>query len=474
MQNKESEKEENYSNLLSEIEDEKLYGNVKPISFKNLRIINEQNKYSVCKIIKGKKIYGTGFLCFIPFKTILNRLPVLLTCNHVLSKEDVEIGKEIKLIFDDKNIKILVIDESRKVYKENPYDITMIEIKESDGFNMTKLLEIDYEIYDEGQLNDKFKNEPIYLIHYPKGSNSSFSNGVIKKIDSNNLILGHNCSTEYGSSGAPIINSDTFKVIGLHKGNNKNNKFNCGIILRKPIEDFYDKINGLSKDEPPKVNNPPKDSKDEHKKINIDGDSHENEINLKLKVFSKDINKKVYFLDNTNYISWSTKIKHYHDYLKELNESNTKVYINNKEIKYSKYFTPKEKGIYDIKIVFNVKMKDISFIFSNCSNILSIDFSSFDASYATNMRSMFYQCKLLKSINFTSFDTSNATDMSFMFYNCTNLDNLDISSFDIKKVENTKDMFLDCNNLKTIKVNTQSYDKIKPNLKLLSINIQTI
>ena len=119
-------------------------------------------------------------------------------------------------------------------------------------------------------------------------------------------------------------------------------------------------------------------------------------------------------MDNTNYISWSTKIKHYHDYLKELNESNTKVYINNKEIKYSKYFTPKEKGIYDIKIVFNVKMKDISFIFADCSNILNIDFSSFDASYATNMRSMFYQCKLLKSINFTSFDTSNATGMSFM------------------------------------------------------------
>ena len=67
-------------------------------------------------------------------------------------------------------------------------------------------------------------------------------------------------------------------------------------------------------------------------------DNKKNEIYLKIKIHKKEINKKVYYLDNTNYISWHTKKKHFHDYLKELNEQNTKVYINDKEIKYNKYF----------------------------------------------------------------------------------------------------------------------------------------
>ena len=43
--------------------------------------------------------------------------------------------------------------------------------------------------------------------------------------------------------------------------------------------------------------------------------------------------------------------------MKELNESNTKVYINDKEIKYTKYFSPTKEGIHKIKIKFNIKKR---------------------------------------------------------------------------------------------------------------------
>lgn len=160
--------------------------------------------------------------------------------------------------------------------------------------------------------------------------------------------------------------------------------------------------------------------------------------------------------------------------MKELNELNTKVFINDKEIKYTKYFIPKEDGIYDIKIVFNIKMKDCSFMFSDCGNILSIDLSNFDSSCVTRLDHMFYECYLLKSINFDNFYTTEVIDMSYMFLKCTKLENLDISSFDVNKVEKMLDMFLDCKVLKTVKVNKGSSNKIKEKLKnkvnLIEIN----
>ena len=59
-----------------------------------------------------------------------------------------------------------------------------------------------------------------------------------------------------------------------------------------------------------------------------------NQINIKLKIENKDINKDIYFLDNSN---------HKHIHLTELNESNTELYINNIKYKYQKYFKPEKK-----------------------------------------------------------------------------------------------------------------------------------
>ena len=162
------------------------------------------------------------------------------------------------------------------------------------------------------------------------------------------------------------------------------------------------------------------------------------------------------------------KKRHFHDFLTELNESNTKVYINGNEIKYNKFFIPKVEGIYDIKIVINIKMKNCSFMFSDCGNITEIDLSSFDASEATDISHMFYECYLLRSINFKNFNTNNVVNMSYMFVKCTRLEELDISSFNINKInlENSmKDLFLDCKSLTTVVVNKDSSDKIRKKLK---------
>jgi len=463
-------KEGKESNKFCEIINEGGIG--QPISFKDYDIFIEQNKYSVCKIIKDEKQFGTGFLCIIPFPDKLNQLPVLITCNHVLSKEDIKIGKEINLNFSDDYIKKLYIDKSRKVYtNDKKYDLTIIEIKQDDGFKISKMLEIDNDIndLDDDENLKKYENKSMYMIHYPNGNNS-LSFGTIEKVCDDNIEIIHLCPSRDGSSGSPIINYNTFKVVAIHIGRHKTNNINFGKILRKPLKEFNNNENKLEREKSyaSLKSKETIESETNIKKNSISFlDDKKNEIYLKIKILKKDIGKKVYYVDNTNFNDWETKKGHRHDFLKELNELNTKVFINNKEIKYNKYFIPKKEGIYDIKIIVGIKMKDCSFMFSDCGNILNIDLSNFDSSCVTRLDHMFYECYLLKSINFDNFYTTEVVDMSYMFLKCTKLENLDLSFFDFKKVEKEKmlDMFLDCKELKTVNVSKGSSYKIRDKLK---------
>jgi len=331
------------------------------------------------------------------------------------------------------------------------------------------MLEIDNDINDlddDGNLK-KYENESMYMIHYPNGNNS-LSFGTIEKVFDNNIEIMHLCPSRDGSSGSPIINYNTFKVVAIHTGRHKTKNNNFGKILREPLKEFNDNENKLKRE---KSYASLKSKETIESETNIKKnpisflEDTKNEICLKIKILKKDIGNKIYYVDNTNFNDWETKKSHRHDFLKELNELNTKVFINNKEIKYNKYFIPKEAGIYDIKILVNIQMKDCSFMFSNCGNILSIDLSNFDSSCVTRLDHMFYECYFLKSVNFENFYTSKVVDMSYMFLKCTKLENLDISSFDFKKVEKMLDMFLDCKELKTVNVKKGSSDKIRDKLK---------
>jgi V8-like Glu-specific endopeptidase len=67
------------------------------------------------------------------------------------------------------------------------------------------------------------------------------------KIENN--IIYHRVATEHGSSGAPILNLDTLKVIGIHLAYNTEENYNEGIILKESIKNFNkeNKINLILK-----------------------------------------------------------------------------------------------------------------------------------------------------------------------------------------------------------------------------------
>ena len=155
-----------------------------------------------------------------------------------------------------------------------------------------------------------------------------------------------------------------------------------------------------------------------------------NELYFEVAVAAEDVNKEIYFLDNTKFTDPKTKKEHKHDFLSEVNEHNTQLYINYKKTKFQKYFIPTQKGIYRFRIKFDKELTDCSYMFYGCTNLIRVDFTKFKTNYLKKVEYMFYCCTNLIEINFTFFDTYNVTDMSFMFYFWSHLEKLDIGIFD--------------------------------------------
>ena len=128
--------------------------------------------------------------------------------------------------------------------------------------------------------------------------------------------------------------------------------------------------------------------------------------------------------------------EHHHDFLKELNETNVELFINDKKYKYQKYFIPDKDGEYNILLKFKILLKDCSFMFYNCSNLINIDLSSFNTKNVTNMIQMFYNCWELINIDLSSFNTQNVTNMMQMFYDCSNLKKVKIGKEYNEKIIN--------------------------------------
>ena len=201
------------------------------------------------------------------------------------------------------------------------------------------------------------------------------------------------------------------------------------------------------------INNENKIEKKFNNILNIYNKINCNEIKITLEIKKDDIYKDIYFLDNTDgavYINIKDKEEHHHDFLKELNESNTELYINNQNYKYQKYFRPDKEGIHEILLKFNNNMKDCSFMFYNCKNIINIDFSSFNTQEVACMLSMFEGCSNLTYLDLSSFVTKNVTNINCMFLGCNKLINIDLSSFDTSNIDSLYCIFQNCSNLMNI------------------------
>ena len=200
-------------------------------------------------------------------------------------------------------------------------------------------------------------------------------------------------------------------------------------------------------------------------------DNSISDISLKIKIEQEDVNKTIYFLDNTSkethqngYYENSNWNIHNHDNLNELNESNTSLVIDEKTVPFKKSFIPKKIGIYSIKLIFKKKLSNCAYMFCECKNIIKIDFSKFNTENVTDMKHMFNKCSGLKSLNLSSFNTQNVKYMYCMFNECSGLQSLNLSSFKTKNITNMYCMFSECSSLTAINLssfNTQNVNNME-------------
>ena len=178
---------------------------------------NEKIKKCVCNV-SFKNENTTGFFCLVPFENRTNLVRTLITSFRYLENID-----NIQILFSDNESRELKIDKNRKIYRPLYFDhgdITIIELKLNDKID--QFLELDESILiGSVAKKDEYLQKIISLFYYSEGKYLTSSLGDIKKIKDNYIF--YTCKTPFGSLGAPIISSETNKVIGFHMGMIKDN-----------------------------------------------------------------------------------------------------------------------------------------------------------------------------------------------------------------------------------------------------------
>ena len=280
----------------------------------------------------------------------------------------------------------------------------------------------------------------------------NFSPGIIKSVAEDNYNILHTCSTDPGSSGDPILNKRDYKIIGIHKGADKNKDINYGSLLKKPLEEYKKLFSEKDIKNLDKIDN----------KINglVNGNMYIDDI--------KDLNNKnskndeiliqYKINDLENYYSGDTEI--FGREFVENNKSFCKIIYNNNEYDLSSHLRVNKKllnnnNIFEIilKGVNNIDNMKGMFRSYNSIPLYSLpDISKLNTEKITNMSYMFDGCELLTSLpDISNWDTQNVTDMSYMFSQCKSLRALpDISRWNVENVIKMGYMFHDCSELASL------------------------
>ena len=116
--------------------------------------------------------------------------------------------------------------------------------------------------------------------------------------------------------------------------------------------------------------------------------------------------------------------------------------------------------INNVTMKWNSNITNCNCMFSDLSNIISIDFSKFDTSQVTNMIYMFNKCNSLKSLDLTNFKIELVEDMCSMFKECTSLEILNLN-FKAPLVVDLSYMFEFCIKLKSIDLSNFEANSVK-------------
>ena len=277
-------------------------GSIDTITIGQTETILKQMKKSICKITLPTKT-GTGFFCKLEYKG--TEIKTLITNYHVIDDKFIKSNKNVKIeLNNQKIIKMININENKIIYssKNKEYDIVIIKLGKEDDVE-----DIDYLEIDDNLLNTNseyaYNDSSIYVLHYPLGKEAIVSYGYGITMKNYNII--HKCKTIFGSSGSPILNLSTNKVIGIHKSYAKGHNCNVGIFLKKPIIEMKKNLNRYFSKAQFNKNNNKREKKGEIRKVNSFIINYLDINNDNKKVINKDESPK----DNTRRKYCVTPIK---------------------------------------------------------------------------------------------------------------------------------------------------------------------
>lgn len=413
---------------LNEIKEITPEGYCEPLKKTEIEELLHKEK-SMCKI-KFKQVVnnklessiGSGFFLQFHYKQIPFQ-KCLITNNHVINNAEADDEIRIEYQNEGKLIEMTKNGKKRRVFLNKRLDYSLIELFDDDGFN--NFFKIDHDIIK----NDPavFKNHDIFVLQYPNGNELSFSLGKVLSIDDSKLR--HNCPTDYGSSGSPVISrSSNASIIGLHFGADINSKFNVSTPIFTILDDINEKIKS--------------------KKPNIENNTT-NYIIAGIEIKKEHLNQDIRIINSFEQIVKEAKCFLYQvDYykyenLKEIKES-IEISINGQVISFNYFYQFKKEGKYTIQYSFKKPLTKTNHLFSQCNLFTYINLYNFDTSNVTNM----WGCEKLRDINLSKSITENVKNFSYMFFRCISLQNLDLSSFTAQNGLNMKCMFGFCNSLK--------------------------
>jgi surface protein len=114
-------------------------------------------------------------------------------------------------------------------------------------------------------------------------------------------------------------------------------------------------------------------------------------------------------------------------------------------------------------------LTDMSNMFNGCTQLKSIDLSSFNTIRVKYMSQLFKNCSRLSSLDLIKFNTINVVDMSSVFYGCSNLNSINFN-FLTDKAQNMNNMFSFCTQIKNLDLtnfNTENCNSFNEYLKIV-------
>jgi len=389
---------------------------------------------SLCKIVVQsvkEEVFGIGFFIYIKLDKII---PCLMTNFKYINKNLIDSKEIIAIQLENKKVINIKLDEKERFIKHliQISNITIIEILDSDLLN-NNIEFLNYEISNDFE---KYLNRNIFLLHFSLNENDNFTMGQIVHIK--DFGFEHSINKNSNYSGCPIILTENKNIIGICEEKYGINNF--GLFISEILKEL-----------------------EKEKKTN------ENRNDLFFKKESQTYNEKSMLLNNQDlqnenindeiiirYIKFNDdKIKIFGKEFLENNKNNFKIIINNNEAELCEYLDiyevkKFEQNIIEIKLQQINESTDLSYMFSGCKNLYSLENSSnLSLSKVTKMNNMFFGCSNLSFIsNISNWDTSNVRNMGDMFSGCSTISSLpDISKFDTRNVTNLSYMFSGCESL---------------------------